>query len=162
MTRTVVAIMAGLLCALAGCKFAASLKSEAIRLSRWERLLEHLSLLLHEGMPIPQAFCTAGDHRLPPDQLLQQMAAVLQASPLTTLEAAFRQCAGHLPEKETLSRMFEHLGRGSKESRLQAVKQAAAELALLAKSAADRAEKDVKLWQTLGFIAGACLTILLL
>jgi len=33
---------------------------------------------------------------------------------------------------------------------------------LLAESASIRAEKDVKLWQTLGFTGGICLTILLL
>ena len=43
-----------------------------------------------------------------------------------------------------------------------AVRQAVQELEFLAQGAAAKAEKDTKLWQTLGFIGGACLTILLL
>ena len=54
------------------------------------------------------------------------------------------------------------MGHGSKDNRVLAVEQCTEEMRLLAEAAAAKAEKDTKLWQTLGFIGGACLTILLL
>jgi len=61
-----------------------------------------------------------------------------------------------------LARLFTRLGRGTKESRRLAAEQTAEEMTLLAQHAGNRAEKDARLWQTLGFVGGACLTILLL
>jgi len=163
MSRTVLALMAGLLCMLAGLKYATALKGEAARLSRWALLLEHLSLLVEEGtLPMPQALCAAADAAGPPDTLLRSMADRLQQEPLTTLEQAFRQLCPDWPEKPALRRMFSNLGRGSRESRHLAVTQTAREIDLLAQRASSAAEKDVKLWQTLGFLGGICLTILLL
>lgn len=159
----VLALMAGLLCALAGARHAASLKADAARLSRWGQLLRHLTLLLREGaFSIPEALCAAADDALPPDKLLRDMASHLSASPLLTPGEAFAQCAGDCPEKALLARMFQRLGRGSKESRILAVEQACEEIGLLAESASARAEKDVKLWQTLGLTGGVCLTLLLM
>lgn len=163
MTRTVLAIMAGLLCMLAGMKYAASLRAEAVRLSRWVQLLSHLALLLQEGtLSIPEAFLSAADRPSPPDQILRGTASLLAASPLLTPADAFRQSCSDCREKEPLLRLFARLGRGSKESRILALEQARDELRLLAQAASARADKDVKLWQTLGLVGGACLTILLL
>ena len=163
MSRAVLAVMAGLLCALAGMRHANRLQSDKNRLQRWVQLLQHLALLLEEGtMSIPQAFSAVADGRLPPDELLQTMASAIQSQPLLTLESAFQQHCKDAAEKPTLARMFTRLGRGSKENRCLAVRQAAQEITLLAQTAAAKAEKDTKLWQTLGFIGGACLTILLL
>ena len=58
--------------------------------------------------------------------------------------------------------MFQRLGRGSKDSRVLAVEQASEEIALLAEAASVKADKDVKLWQTLGITGGVCLAILLM
>lgn len=163
MSRAVLAVMAGLLCALAGVKYASTLKGDANRLSRWVQLLRHLSLLLREGtMSIPEALCAAADGPHPPDKLLRDMAAKVQSAPMTTLEEAFTQLCGDRPERALLQRMFSRLGRGSQESRCLALEQSAQEMEQLAQRASATAEKDVKLWQTLGFIGGACLTILLL
>lgn len=157
------AIMAGLLCALAGERHAASLKTDAARLVRWVKVLRHLTLLLKEGtFSIPEALCAAADDSLAPDKLLREMSAHLAASPLLTPGDAFIQCNGDCQEKPVLARMFQRLGRGSKDSRILAVEQAADEVSLLAESASARAEKDVKLWQTLGVTGGICLTILLM
>ncbi len=163
MTRLVLAIMAGLLCTLAGMKHAATLKSDASRLERWVSLLRRLVLLLQEGtMSIPEALCAAADQSLPPDRLLHDLAGRIAASPMRTLSAAYQECGADGPEKELLARLFVRLGHGSKESRCLAVEQSAGEMALLAQAASTKAEKDAKLWQTLGFIGGACLTILLI
>ena len=163
MSRTVLAVMAGLLCALAGLKYAQSLKSEAVRLSRWEELLEHLSLLLEEGsLPLPQILCAAAELHRQPDLLLREVAASLQQEPLTPLATVFGQLCPDWREKTVLQRMFSRLGHGSRESRHLAVTQCSREIRLLAQRASAAAEKDVKPWQTLGLIGGLCLTILLL
>lgn len=163
MSRTVLALMAGILCALAGTKYAAGLKGESARLARWVELLHHLALLLQEGtLSLPQALCTAADSPRPPDTLLRDMAATIHQEPLVTLEQAFLRCCPDWHEKPLLQRMFSRLGHGSRDSRRLAVEQAVREIEHLAQQASARAEKDVKLWQTLGFIGGTCLTILLL
>ena len=155
--------MAGLLCALAGARYASGIKKDAARLSRWVQLLHHLVLLLREGaMSIPEALCAAADESHIPDKLLREMAARLTALPMLTPAEAFSKHAPEGQEKAVLARMFHRLGRGSKESRILAVNQAADEITLLAKVACSRAEKDVRLWQTLGLTAGICLTILLI
>lgn len=163
MTRAVFAMMAGLLCALAGVRHAASLKGDAIRLNRWTYLLRHFSLLLKEGsLSIPEALTAAADQSGPADQLLHSLARQIRAHPLQTLAEALDACPGCALEHALLSRLLTRIGHGTKESRCLAVDQAAEEMALLAKSAAEKAEKDARLWQTLGFAGGACLTILLL
>lgn len=163
MSRAVIAVMAGLLCALAGVKHGASLKADAFRLERWCQLLRHMALLIQEGtLSIPEALCAAADGPHPPDKLLRAIAMKLHSSPMMTLAEAFDVCCGECTERELLTRMFTRLGQGSKESRVLALEQAAKEMQLLAESASGRAEKDVKLWQTLGFTSGICLTILLL
>lgn len=163
MSRAVLAVMAGLLCALAGVKHAASLKADAARMTRWVHLLTHLTLLLRQGMmSIPEALCAAADGPHPPDKLLREMAAAMQHTPLLSPGEAFEPCPTAWAERDVLSRMFARLGHGSQENRCLAVEQSAAEMRLLAESASTKAEKDAKLWQTLGFTGGACLTIMLL
>lgn len=163
MTRAVFAIMTGLLCALAGVKHAASLKGTASRLSRWVQVLTHLALLLRQGvLSLPEAMCAAADASLPPDRLLREIAARIHASPLLTLTDAYRQTGAEGAEEELLLRLFARLGRGTKESRVLAAEQTAAEMRLLADEAAAKAAKDARLWQTLGLTGGVCLTILLL
>lgn len=163
MSRAVLAVMAGLLCALAGVKHASTLKGDAARMTRWVQLLEHLRLLLRQGtMSIPEVLCAAADGPHPPDKLLRDMAAAMHGSPLFSPAEAFQACSAAWQERDVLSRMFARLGHGSQESRCLAAEQAAEELRLLAGAASTKAEKDAKLWQTLGFTGGACLTIMLL
>ena len=163
MTRAALALMAGLLCAFAGFRHAAQLKATAARLSRWVQLLEHLSLLLQQGtLSIPELLCTTACSQQPPDLLLHQAADLIRNDPLLSPAEAFRRCALEGPECDVLSRFFQRLGHGTKESRSLAAAQAAQELQLLQAQASAAAEKDVKLWQTLGFTGGICLTILLL
>lgn len=163
MIRTILAIMAGLLCALAGMKHAASLNGDAARLARWVQLLSHLSLLIREGtLSIPEALCTAADGLQLPDRLMQEIAARVHATPLLTLSDAYAQCSSDSIEREVLLRLFTRLSRGTKESRLLAVEHACEELQLLSSAASQKAAKDARLWQTLGFTGGVCVTILLL
>ena len=163
MNRALFAVMAGLLCALAGVRHATSLKADAERLSRWIQLLTHLKLLLSEGMlSLPEALLSAADMQRIPDSLLRDIAARVQATPLLSLHDAYLQCCGDHIEQEPLARLFPRLGRGTKENRLLALEQAIAELELLASSATEKAAKDSRLWLTLGMTGGICLTLLLL
>lgn len=167
MSRSVLAIMAGLLCMLAGFRHASALKGDAVRLARWVQLLQHLSLLLKEGtLSIPDALCAAADRQLPPDKLLRNLANRLRVQPNRSLEQLYgEQDASVLTspvEREPLMRLLARLGHGSREQRCLAVEQAAEEFRLFAEQAAQKAEKDAKLWQTLGITGGMCLTIMLL
>ena len=163
MSRAVIAVMAGLLCALAGMKRAASLKGDAARLTRWVQILRHLALLLKEGtLSIPEALCAAADESQPPDKLLHELASRLAAAPMEPLAGIFETLCDTQLENPTLSRFFTKLSHGSKESRILAAEQCGDELQLLALAASQKAEKDAKLWQTLGFTGGVCLTILIL
>ena len=163
MIRAVLAVMAGLLCALAGLRPASGLSQEASRLRRWCQLLQHLALHLRQGvLSIPDALLACADGSTAADRLLREMVERIQREPLLPLVQAFSQCCPTWTEQPLLSRMFSHLGHGMQENRCLAVEQAAEEMQLLAEQSAAKAEKDVKLWQTLGLIGGLCLTILLL
>lgn len=163
MIRAVPAVMAGLLCGLCGLRYATALRGEATRLSRWSALLASLALILSERrLSLPDAMLAAADSNAPADTLLRQVAQAMQTSPMTQPEEAFDHLAISGAERGLLQRLFCRLGRGTLDSRLLALEQARAELDHLAMQAAQRAEKDARLWQTLGWTGGACLTLLLL
>ena len=163
MIRAMLAIMAGILCTVAGLRHASTLTKEAQRLRRWETILQHLLLLLRQGqLSIPEALLTCADEHTDADRLLRELVHQIQETPLTTLLNAFIHSNPEPTEQPLLARMFTRLGHGMQENRCQAVMQAAEEMQLLAQAAAQKAEKDVKLWQTLGMIGGLCLMILLL
>ena len=163
MTHAVLAVMAGLLCAAAGLRRAAALKGTAIRLHRWAQVLEHLALILSEGAStLPEAFRQATTDVLAPDQLLRALSRDMLEQPLTPLPALYAARAVPGPEQDALARLMQRLGRGSLDMRCQAVSQAAEELTLLAKQARENADKDAVMWRNLGFIGGACLTLMLL
>ena len=163
MMPTVLAIAAGLLCGLYGLRMASQLHAEAERLKRWAELLPHLALLIkEESMSLPQALTATADGNAEPDRLLSDIASAVSAAPLLTLADAFESHVASCREQETLRRVFTRLGKGSAESRAMAVSQAGDELRLMADAAQAQAARDARLWQTLGFTIGACLTILLL
>ena len=155
--------MAGLLCAIMGLRRASGLQGSAARLHRWVQVLEHLALLLSEGaLTLPEAFEQAATAPLPPDELLRALAAGLRAQPLASLASLYAAQDSPCPERDALTRLMARLGRGSLEARCQAVSQTAQELALLAADARQTADKDAVMWRNLGFIGGACLTLMLL
>lgn len=163
MIRMVLAVMAGLLCTLAGFRYAGSLRADASRLSRWHRVLERLALLLKErAHALPEALLLAADGHMLPDKLLQAAARAVQQSPLTPLAEAFCAACGQLPERGCIARLCDGLCRGSLESRLLAIEHCLGELSLMQQEAAQRADKDARLWQTLGMIGGVCITIMLI
>lgn len=163
MSPSFLAIAAGLLCGLYGLRMANQLHAEAKRLKRWTELLPHLALLIgEESMSLPEVLKVSADGNTTPDMLLIAMADAVSSAPLLTLADAFEQHVFPFREHETLRRMFVRLGKGSAESRAMAVSQAADEVRLMTNDAQSRAARDARLWQTLGFTLGACLTLLLL
>ena len=163
MTRAALAVMAGLLCAAAGLRRAGAIQGTAIRLHRWTQILEHLALILAEGAStLPEAFEQAATDALAPDELLRALARDLRAQPLTPLPTLYAAHAQPGPEQDALARLMQRLGRGSLDMRCQAVSQTAEELALLAGQSRSEADRDASMWRNLGFIGGACLTLMLL
>lgn len=163
MTRLALAIAAGLLCGLAGMRQSAALQSEASRLRRWHELLMQLALILQErSVSLPEALRIAADRSLQPDRVMHTLAARMHLHPLEALADSFDQSCPPLPEKAALMRMCVHLGQGTLESRTQAVHSVAGEISLMAAAASARADKDARLWRTLGWLGGACLALLLI
>lgn len=163
MMRLTLALTAGLLCGLAGMRQSAALLGEASRMRRWHELLLQLTLILQErSASLPEALRIAADRSLQPDRIIHTLAARMHLHPLEALSDSFDESCPALPEKAVLMRMCVHLGQGTLDSRIHAVQHAVEEISLLAAQANARAEKDVRLWRTLGWLGGACLTLLLL
>lgn len=163
MTRTVLALSSGILCALMGLRCAASLRHEASRLSAWTDALRRLPLLLAEGtFPLPEALRLAGEDLPGPDGLLSGVADAMASDPLLSLPEIMSQQCPVCTERALLLRLATRLSCGSLESRCHACGQAADSMAQLASEAAAHAARDARLWQTLGVTGGACLTLLLI
>ncbi|MBQ8312346.1 MAG: hypothetical protein IJX84_03975 [Clostridia bacterium] len=160
MMRPVLAVMAGLLCGVMGLRQASRIRETNATLHRWHTLLQHLCLLLQEqSLSLPEAFTQAAAENTAADQLLRQWAEALRRDPLTPLPQHY---APQGAEGAVLLRLLDGLSHGSLESRVLSAQQAAEEMALLASAAQSKAQQDSKMWSTLGWTCGACLTLMLL
>ena len=160
MIRPVLAIMAGLLCGMLGMRHGRAIREQSASLRRWETLLRHLCLILREGaLPLPEAFLQAATEPTAADNTLRSLALRMQEEPLTDLPQLYTPTG---PEGPVLQRMFTGLATGSLEERLLAAAQAADEIALLAQSTGDKAATDARMWLKLGWLCGACVTLMLL
>ena len=163
MTQAVFAVGAGLLCGLYGLRLSTALRQEARALHRWTELLDRMALLIEEkSLSLPDVFRHAADDDLPPDRLLHDVAESITSDPMLSPGDAFAARCPAAAGKDVLLRLFVRLGRGSADSRRQAVRHARDALSLLAEQKSERAGRDAKLYSTLGWTVGACLTILLL
>lgn len=157
------ALAAGVMVGLVGWRYAAFLRADTIRLGRWVEILERLRLILGErSSPLAEALRLAADGKSLPDTLLHRLADGLHSDPLLSLAEHFSILCDDCTEKDDLVRMFSHLSRGSLESRILSVEQAAQALRLRQQTAAEKSSRDAALWHKLGWIAGACLTLLLI
>lgn len=164
MTRLLFPICAALLSTLAGLHLSTHLRQEEQRLARWGEVLPHLHLLMAScAYSLPEAFRLCADGNHPPDTLLRQLADELERTPLSS-PGALTDKLWSPPgsEKDIISRMMHLLSRGSLESRLLAVENARQEVALMHEKAARKAGKDARLYQTLGWIGGLCLLLILM
>lgn len=157
------AVTAGLICALAGMRHAAALRGDAQLLQRWTEIAERLALLLEEqSVPLPEVFRIAADAETAADKLLRRIADDMTANPLTSTAQSFEAHCGNCLQEDALLRMFSRLGRGSVQTRCAACRQSAAFLAQEAAKAHAQSEKDAKMWRTLGWTGGICLTLMLI
>lgn len=164
MTRLLFPICAALLSTLAGLHLSTHLRQEEQRLARWGEVLPHLHLLMAScAYSLPEAFRLCADGHHPPDALLRQLADELERTPLSS-PGALTDKLWSPPgsEKDIISRMMHLLSRGSLESRLLAVENARQEVVLMHEKAARKADKDARLYQTLGWIGGLCLLLILM
>ena len=158
MTRLLFPICAALLSTLAGLHL-----STHLRLARWGEILQHLHLLMAScAYSLPEAFRLCADGNHPPDTLLRQLADALERAPLSSPGALTDRLCPAISEKDIISRMMHLLSRGSLESRLLAVENARQEVALMHEKAARKADKDARLYQTLGWIGWLCLLLILM
>lgn len=163
MTRFLFPICAALLCTLAGLHLSTHLRQEEQWLARWGEILQHLHLLMAScAYSLPEAFRLCADGHHPPDVLLRQLADELERTPLSSPGALTDKLCPLVSEKDIISRMMHLLGRGSLESRLLAVENARQEVALLHEKAVRKADKDARLYQTLGWVGGLCLLLILM
>ena len=163
MIRGVMAVFAGLLAGVAGMRRARALRQNAARLRRWDALLARLALLLSEAAyTLPEALRQAADQEGEPDAWVRALADHMATDRLAEPEVLLERRPLAEPEGGVLARYLPRLTHGSLAARVQATEQARAEIALLARGAGEVADKDARMWSQLGWIAGACLTILLL
>lgn len=157
--RPLLALMAGLLCGVLGLRQASCIREESAVLCRWQALLQHLCLLLQEGLSLPEAFRQAAVEHTRADAVLLHLADQMARQPLFSLSQLYRPQG---PEGPALARLMAGLERGSLERRVLCVRQAAGEISLLAQSAQGKAQQDARMWRTLGWACGGCLTLLML
>ncbi|MBQ7848097.1 MAG: hypothetical protein IJ343_00025 [Clostridia bacterium] len=163
MTRTFLAVCAGLLCGLAGFRHAGELRGNSARLHAWTDALRRLRLLLTEGaLSLPEVLRAAGTELHGPDRLLYDVADRLIADPLLSVPEAFDQACPPLAERSALLRLADGISHGSLEARILACEQSEALIGQLASEASANAERNAKLWQTLGWTGGICLTLILI
>ena len=163
MIRLMLAVMAGLLCGAAGMRKAGEIRRRGAALRRWEALLEHMQLLLEQGaLPLPEVFRHAACEDAPQDALLRCLAEGMGREPLVPLTEHYAREALQGQEGEILRRMMEGLSSGTAQSRSLAVSQALREVKWLQGATGEKERLDARMWITLGWTCGACLTILLL
>jgi hypothetical protein len=160
MMRPVLALMAGLVCGTLGMRRARSIREENARLHRWENLLRHMCLLLQEGtLPLTEVLEQAAAEATPADELLRSLSGSLRRDPMTSLSALYTPQGKEGP---VLRRLFAALEHGSLEQRVLCATQAAQEMALLAQTSMGKSDQDASMWAKLGWLGGACLTLMLM
>ena len=169
MLRVWVALGAGVCCGWIGMRRAANLGCRVRELRRWLETLQRLGLLLEESAStLPRAFRQAAAGNGTAAESLRATAQGLEQEPGLTAAQAFAQAGENClnwateEEKGQLSDMMAGIGHGSLAMRRQAVDHAAAWLELHLRKAEEKQQKDGKLAVTLGWTAGACLTLLLI
>lgn len=169
MLRAWLALGAGIGCGVVGMRRASALRRRARELRRWLEALQRLSLLLDESAStLPRAFEQAGESGGTAQACLTATAERLKQAPGLTPSQAFMQAGLKYldwatgEERAQLTAMLAGVGRGSLAMRRQAVEHTAEWLSLHLGWAEEKHRKDGKLALTLGWAAGACLTLLLI
>ena len=163
MIRMVCAVLAAGACVLLGMEASHRLKSRVANLSAWLRALEMMDLkLLHDGIPLREVVLQDGD-----GEVVKRLAAFSRAlaeNPRITSAQAWQSSGktADTPEEKVLAACFLALGTGVIEKRRAAIAQAMEQLKVLKKEAEEKAQRDCKLFRSLGLAAGAALLLILL
>jgi len=163
MIRLVCAVVAGGACVLLGMEASHRLKGRVEVLAAWQRALELMDLkLLHDGIPLREVVLQDGDGEIA--KRLAAFSRALSENPRFTALQAWLS-SGKSPdtkEEKVLTACFSALGTGVLEKRRTAIAQAMEQLNVLKKEADEKAQRDCKLYRSLGLAAGAALLLMLL
>lgn len=161
MTCLFPALSAGVCCALLGLRRSRDIRARHTRLERWTSLTAHLALLLREEAgSLPEILRAAACEDQEPDRILRAVAAQLIASPLS--DALSLPYTLPPEEAQPLRRLMDRLTQGSRDSRVQAATACSEVFMQLAQAARAKSDTDAKMWQQLGLLGGACLTLWLM
>ncbi len=163
MIRVACAVLAAGTCALMGMEASIRLKGRVAYLASWLRALELMDLkLLHDGIPLREVVLLDRD-----GEIASRLAAFSRAlgdNPRYTAAQAWQTSgkSADTPEEKVLASCFSALGAGVLEKRRAAIAQAMEQLKVLKKEAEEKAQRDCKLYRSLGLAAGAALLLILL
>ncbi len=163
MIRLVCGLTAAGACVLLGMEASHRLKSRVAYLASWLRALELMDLkLLHEGIPLREVVLVDGDGEVA--KRLAAFSRALAENPRITSSQAWQSSGkpADTQEEKVLAACFLALGTGVIEKRRAAIAQAMEQLRVLKKEAEEKAQRDCKLFRSLGLAAGAALLLILL
>lgn len=164
MTRLLFPVCAALLSTLAGLHLSTHLRQEEQRLARWGEILQHLHLLMASCGVLccrKRSGC-APDGNHPPDTATRQLADALERAAAVLAGRADGQAVSGNQRKGHHQPNDAPAQPRRLENRLLAVENARQEVALMHEKAARKADKDARLYQTLGWIGGLCLLLILM
>ncbi len=163
MMKILFALCSAAACAGLGVSFGRQLKVRVENLSDWLHALEWIDMqLFHEGMPLCEAVCP--EHAKGQAALrLNAFSKAIRENPRFTAKEAW-DTGGKpvLPEDMVLASCFSALGSGPMEKRRMAIAQAKEQLTLIQKEAQEKADRDERLYRSMGLAGGAALFILLI
>lgn len=163
MTQLMLPLCAAMLCTLCGMRLASSLHREEERLLRWSALLAHCEVLLSaSAYSLPEVFRLCATEKSAADALLRTLSEQMQQQRMTPLVTLADTACPPCVERECLLRWLQAVSHGSLENRLFATQSARKEIDLMHQQSRQKAEKDAKLYQTLGWVGGLCLMLLML
>lgn len=165
MIRLVCGLIAAAACALLGIEASFRLKRRVEYLAAWIRALEMLDLrLLHDGITLREVVLQEGEGDGEIAKRLASFSRALAENPrMTSAQAWQASCkSSDTKEEKVLAACFTSLGTGVLEKRRTAIAQAMEQLKVLKKEAEEKAQRDCKLYRSLGLAAGAALLLILL
>lgn len=163
MIRLACALMAAAACVLLGFDAARRLRVRVKLLEAWIRSLEWIDMkLTSEGIPLREVVLKEGEGEI--SQRLAAFSRALQGNPRLSAAQAWASSGKdqNAPEDAVLAQCFSALGTGFLEKRRTALGQAVSQLRAMHKEAEEKAERDCRLYKSMGLAGGAALLLLLL
>ena len=161
--RMACVLLAALICALLGFDASRRLKNRVTCLASWLRALEWMDVkLTGEGIPLREVVRKEGEGEV--TKRLNAFSRALQDNPRLSAAQAWASSGKdqNTPEDAVLAQCFASLGTGTLEKRRTAVMQAMEQLRVIRKEAEGKAEKDCRLYKSMGLLGGAALLLILL